>query len=149
MVQPTLDQWARQLILKIEKVAEVAVEETIVEAAREMKTMIKTRGTNRPWSGYYIGRSGIPRNHSGVGRVDSGNMLNSVQSQYILDVPNIKTGEFGWIGGDPENYFLKQEEGFQHQLTGQFIEPMNALRDSFTYATTTVVNKIEKGLKAI
>lgn len=149
MAQPTLDQWARQLILKIEKVAEVAVEETIVESAKQMKTMIRTRGTNRQWSGYYIGRSGVPRNHSGRGRVDSGNMVDSVRSQYVLDRPNIKTGEFGWIDGDPEDYFLKQEKGFTHQLTGQFIEPMNALRDSFTYATVTVVDKVKKGLSSI
>jgi hypothetical protein len=149
MAQPTIEQWARQLIIKIEKVAEVAVEETVVESAREMKTLIKTRGTDRQWSGYYIGRSGIPRNRSGRGRIDSGNMLDSVSSQYILDVSNIKTGEFGWIKGDPENYFVKQEEGFYNQLSSSYIEPMNALRDSFTYATLTVVNKIKKGLSSI
>ena len=149
MAQPTLDQWARQLILKIEKVAEVAVEETITEAAREMRTFIKTRGTDRQWSGYYIGRSGIPRNRSGKGRIDSGNMLNSVGSQYVVDTRNVKTGEFGWLSGDPENYFLKQEQGFRHYLTGEFIKPMEALRDSFTYATVAVVDKIKKGLKAI
>jgi hypothetical protein len=149
MAQPTLDQWAKALIAKIEKVAEDAVDETVVDAADVMRRLIRTRGTNKPWAGYYIGRSGIPRNRSGVGRIDSGLMLASVDARSILDTRSNFTGEFGWLGGDVYDYFLKQEEGFMVGLTNIAVEPMNALRDSFTYATTTVVDKVKKGLSSI
>jgi hypothetical protein len=149
MAQPTLDQWAKSLIAKIQKVAENAVDETVVESANVMRRMIRTRGTNKPWAGYYIGRSGIPRNHSGVGRIDSGFMLASVDAQSIVDTRSKYTGEFGWLGGDVYDYFLKQEKGFTVGLTNVAVEPMNALRDSFTYATVTVVDKVKKGLSSI
>jgi hypothetical protein len=146
MAQPTLDQWAKALIAKIEKVAEDAVDETVVESADVMRRMIRTRGTNKPWAGYYIGRSGVPRNHSGVGRIDSGFMLASVDARSIVDTRSNFTGEFGWLGGDVYDYFLKQEKGFTIGLTNIAVEPMNALRDSFTHATFTVVDKVQKGL---
>lgn len=144
-----IDDWIRQLVAKIEKVADVAVTETVDQSKVVMKQMIASRGTNKPWSGYFEGRSGRLRNHSGVGRIDSGAMINSVDSQMIIDTRSHFEGEFGWINGDTNGYFVLQENGFYNYLANAWIEPMNALRDSFTQAKYLVVNKITEGIKKI
>lgn len=144
-----LDEWAKKILQKIEEVADTAVTETVAESSALMKEYISTRGTNKLWRTYYEGRSGNIRNHSGVGRIDSGNMINSVNWNVDVGRKSAYSGEFGWINGDPENYFLKQEKGFKNMLSGTFVAPMNALRDSFTNATTVVKKKISEGLKNI
>ncbi len=144
-----IDDWVRGLIAKIENVADVAVTETVQESSVLMKEMIASRGTNKQWSGFYEGRSGRLRDRSGVGRIDSGAMINSVNSQMIIDTRSHFEGQFGWINGDPNGYFVLQENGFYNRLASVWVAPMNALRDSFTNATFLVVKKITAGIKTI
>jgi hypothetical protein len=76
-------------------------------------------------------------------------MINSVNAQMIIDTRSHFEGEFGWVNGDPNGYFVLQENGFYNQLASVWVEPMNALRDSFTHATFIVVKKITTGIKSI
>lgn len=144
-----IDDWVNNLIRQIEKVVDVAVTETVDEASVLMKQMIASRGTNKEWSGYYLGRSGRLRNRSGVGRIDSGAMYDAVGSQMIIDTRNRFTGEFGWVDGDPNGYYVLQENGFYNNYASIWVEPMNALRDSFSNATFVIRNKITAGIKSI
>jgi len=144
-----IDDCVNDLIRKIENVVDVAVTETVDEASVLMKQMIASRGTDKQWSTYYQGRSGRWRNHSGVGRIDSGAMYDAVGSQMIIDTRNRFTGEFGWVNGDPNGYYVLQENGFYNNYASIWVEPMNALRDSFSNSIFVIRTKITTGIKSI
>lgn len=143
------DGWMRGLLARIDDAVDSGVQDTVEQGSRTMQELISSRGTDRQWSRYYLSeRSGNLRNHSGVGRIDSGNMLDSVG--WNVDVGGVGRfgGEFGWVANQ-EKYFLEQENGFFNPASATFIEPMNALRDAYTYSTYDVVKNITGRLKQV
>jgi len=63
------------------------------------------------------------------GRIDTGAMLDAVTYR-VEQVENEIVGEFGFLNA-PEFYmFLQTDTGFVHHLSGEFIEPTYAMRDS-------------------
>lgn len=65
---------------------------------------------------------------SGPGRYETGNMIRSVK--YRVEISNgAIVGEFGWLDNQ-EMYFLYQDHGFVHWLSGDMIPGMMALMDA-------------------
>lgn len=116
--------------------------------ATEMKKLISTRGTNKPWTRPTKGRkTGRVKTTSAPGRIDSGDMLNAVTSR-VEQGPKQTIATFGWIGANPQDrqYFEAQEKGF---LAGGFRPPVNvpgmfALRDARIYVSQVVLPKLAR-----
>lgn len=79
-----------------------------------MKELISTRGTA----------------HSGkAGRIDTARMVGAVNSRVSERTRDKWRGSFGWIS-DQQDYFLYQNDGFQHVGSGRMVEAMYAKQDS-------------------
>jgi hypothetical protein len=52
-------------------------------------------------------------------------------------------GEFGWLNVQ-EKYFVYQDKGFKHWITGDRIPAMNALRDGYTQAMMVVQKRLKE-----
>lgn len=118
---------------------EDALEESLNEGADEMRGMIESRGTGNQWS--RPGPSG--RTGSYPGRVDSGNMLNDVESQISDRGDNYVEGWLGWKDNSPLYYRL-QENGFNHRLAGRDIPGMMALRDAAEETEKILEDKLRR-----
>jgi hypothetical protein len=106
--------------------ADRQLERIAEEGAEEMRGYISTRGTS--WSNAQ-GRAG---------RIDSGAMLDAVQSRPNPNRSNrVFSWEFGWVEKFLD-YFRFQEEGFTH-VGGNSVEPMFALRDASSTARDKMV----------
>lgn len=144
-----------------------AREDLQIEAARggaeKMKELIEQRGTGRnPW-GYVskktgrfvptpmrakeIPRRGTLRSGSSPGRVNTGNMRDSVAFRFESG-PEKTISAFGWINttGQDREYFLAQEYGFS---AGGFrpnmsVAGMFALRDARLYVTKELLPRLTR-----
>lgn len=97
--------------------AQDLVSEAMNIGAETQRRIIETSGTAKS------GKSG---------RIETGLMLNSVQSAGADRVGNTIEGKFGWR--DPEEYYMYQDDGFTHYLSGEDIVPMHALLQGFVKA---------------
>lgn len=87
------------------------------------KNAIETRGTGKTWQRPWHGRVG-----SYPGRVDTGEMLREFRGE--VEVGRTETtGKLGWTK-EQLTYFVAQELGYSHNITGDEIEGMFALRDA-------------------
>lgn len=112
-----------------------SLDDVMFEASEKMRNLIETRGTGKTWTKPWGGRSGsIP------GRVDSGYMRD--QARYELRRNgSVMTGVLGWTDNQ-EMYFIFQDEGFTHWLTGDDIKGMNALVDSGIWAREELLKRL-------
>ena len=107
--------------------------------AERTRYYIKTRGTNRTWSGgWWSKKSGRYRYGSLSARYDSGDMLRAVGTQ-IAAGPRQSRAVFGWVR-NVEDYFGYQEGGFFNVRAKVSVPGMFALRD----ARKDVVNEAPK-----
>jgi hypothetical protein len=82
---------------------------------------------------------------SGPGRYDTGLMFQAVD--WRISLPGNKIiGEFGWLD-NREAYFLYQEEGFTHYLSGQQIPAMFALQDAGVAAQQEFLKRLSEAVK--
>ncbi len=111
---------------KVENFTEAGLEaaEAFAESGREAtKHHISTRGT--PW-GRKQGRSG---------RIDTGNMIDSVDSRVVEYGDDRIQARFGWIDpGKRELYFALQEGGFTIATSGAKVQGIHAIADAYTVA---------------
>ena len=141
------DYWFKAKIKEIDSSVENAVRIAVEDGAQVMKSNIQTGGTKKPWGGGWRGRkSGEISFGNKSARVDSGDMLNDVDSAITESTPSRVVGMFGWIRKQ-EEYYRFQEYGFRHFLTREMVEPMNALRDAFTHAKNVMEKELRKALK--
>lgn len=92
-----------------------AAEDLAHEGADLMREYISTRGTERSGK---------------EGREETGLMLRRVRSRVRqLSGKRIRL-EWGWLS-DRKAYFRYQENGFRHYRSGEDVEPMHALLDSY------------------
>ena len=107
-----------------------AMSDVVSFGSGRMKEMIQTRGTGKRWAGDWSkfpnGTAG--RDGSYPGRVASGDMVRDVKDNVEISARKI-SGSFGWVDGT-ETYYLAQELGFRHNITGGQVEAMHALRDA-------------------
>lgn len=72
-----------------------------------------------------------PSRKSGkAGRVDTGNMMDDIVGKVWQTSEEEIIGDFGFLDNQEFYYFLQTDEGFKHWISGEFIEPTNALRDA-------------------
>lgn len=119
----------------------------VKDAADLMKQMISVRGTGRSWSGDFGSLPhGYPgRTSSTPGRVASGNMRDSVAWRVEMNGGKL-IGEFGWLTNrDP--YFLFQEDGFSHNITGEKIAGMLALQDAGIQSREEFLRRLSRAIK--
>lgn len=107
--------------------AEKVLDTELERGKEEMQGMISSRGTGKTWSAYWQKRTG--REGSFPGRVQSGDMRNSVEGRVTSRTDYEIEGVLGWAPGTPD-YFAYQEEGFRHTLSGGMVPGMFALRDA-------------------
>lgn len=117
--------------------AEKALEEALEKGEDAMREAISTRGTGKTWQKPWGGRSGsIP------GRVDSGDMLDDVDSKILERTNDTVSGQLGWDDNSPLYYQL-QEGGFNHWITGEQVEGMMALRDAADIAKRSLIADLQ------
>lgn len=114
----------------------VAVMEDAIKVGEEaMVERINTSGTDNDWGGPWPlnpnrfkpgWREGSITTGSGGGRVQSGDMRDSVGSKLVSANQHKVHGSVGWLEGSPE-YAQWQEHGFRHAISGQQIEGMQSL----------------------
>jgi len=109
--------------------AEPLVEEALQEGARVQQAVIATSGTG------YKDRQG---------RVETGSMLDDVDTSPVRRSGSTVEGEFGWVDRR-KDYYAYQEQGFTHYLSGKDVAPMHALFSGFVTARETV----RAGIRAI
>jgi len=125
----------------------------LAEAGRDkMREIIETSGTGNTWSAPHFAkdypRSGSLRTSSGPGRVNTGNMRDSVSVRFEGG-PSRVTSAFGWIRNF-EDYFGYQDNSFYHKKAsntkkhpGPYTVPgMFALRDARRYAVEQVLPRL-------
>jgi len=75
------------------------------------------------------------------GRVDTGEMLESIMGRTFKEGVLQIVGEFGFIDQQELYYALQTSTGFRHYLSGDFIGPTFALRDA---ARQAIINLFEE-----
>lgn len=107
---------------------------TAQEAAREgaelMREFIRTRGT---------AKSGK------AGRIETEEMLRRVKSKVDRDGKGKIRIQWGWLSGR-RKYFRYQEQGFRH-VSGQDVEAMHALLDSYIQTSEKVSDDLDRKFK--
>lgn len=145
--------WLRQNLDDVGVKINLAVDEAINDGAVAMRETIMTSGTkrypntDRAWKSAWRGKnSGELRYGTGDSRFETGQMVNAVKSR-MLESSNTKaSGVFGWLDTQ-EKYFLYQDKGFRHWITGENIPAMNALRDAYTHAISVVEKRLKEVFK--
>lgn len=124
-----------------------AMSDVVTHGAERMKEMIETRGTGKKWvadwSNWPHGKSG--RDGSYPGRVASGQMRDDVKDNVEVGARKV-SGAFGWVDGT-ETYYLAQELGFHHAITGSHVDGMHALRDAAEEADEMFYDEIGNAVK--
>ena len=129
-----------------------ALQESLEEGRDEFRQRIANSGTGKTWAGNW-GRwsHGHPgRTGSSPGRVASGRMLDRVTFEMSSDTKYRIRGRIGWLGrlGD-DRYFVAQDQGFVHNITGQKVAGMMILRDINNFVDDRFEEKAERVAKRI
>lgn len=112
-----LVKWFRGKVAAFDEAGLEAVEAFANEGAMATKRHIATRGTE--WT----------RRQGRYGRIDTANMIDSVDSEITTRGKNSVQGNFGWIK-NRELYFALQEGGFTIWNSGHRVEGMHAIADA-------------------
>lgn len=103
------------------------MKEVIVQAVKDAQEFTETRGTEKSGK---------------AGRVETHKMVESIAGRSYREGVTRIVGEFGFLNGPAELYMaLQTSTGFQHWLSGDFIEPTFALRDA---ARIAIINLYEE-----
>lgn len=123
LVPETLDQ------------AEEVMEDITREGADLMRQYIDTRGTDYSLS------------QDRTGRRENDVMYDAVEHKVHRFGKSVR-GEFGWgvDGGREEDYFLYQEHGFRHWITGKDVPPMHAHLDAMIRMREKLFSRL-RGMK--
>jgi hypothetical protein len=118
---------------------EEAVGRITEEGVAKIREFVETRGLNNTWKREYTSeRSGRKRDRSGPGRIDSGEMLESVSAK-LNSSPGVVEIAMGWLDPDSdEQYPIQfQEYGFVHDGAGN-IPGMNSLEDTIIFIESNI-----------
>ena len=119
---------APQIVADFAHHGEMAMEAIIASAVPSTKTGDARAALDQPNG-----------EHRSPGRIDTGLMINSVNSRSTTD-GQVSEGEFGWTG-EQEKYFLYQEDGTQ------YIEAMNALSGAFVIARERAIQDLTEAIR--
>lgn len=113
-----------------------ALQESLEDGRDEMRRQIETRGTGKTWvANWDSWAHATPgRRGSMPGRVASGNMRDMATFEMSGDTKYRIRGRVGWLGRLGKNkYFIAQDQGFTHHITGQQVQGMMILRNINNY----------------
>lgn len=81
-------------------------------------------------------------------RIETGAMLNAILPEVEASTREI-VGRFGFIGEQAEYFIFQTVTGFEHWLSGEFIEPTFALRDAKNLAEPRLVSAISNAVRRV
>ena|SRR5690606_12676047 len=151
MATPDIAKWFRGKVANVNRAGEDVLAEASERGAEYVRYLISTRGTGKQWSGDWSRfENAYPgRTSSTPGRVASGEMLSAVDS-WISRGGGSADGRtrmaFGFTRARKE-YFLAQEGGFRHNITGETIEGMHAVSDAAEHIRDEIARELPKHLK--
>lgn len=125
MASPDLTAWFEQKVREITDEVRDAVIDIAQEGADEARNNVATRGT---------AKSGK------AGRIETGRMINSINSEVISSGGSEVEARFGFKG-EPD-YTVYQEGGFTHNRSGEWITGMYAITDAATNAEEKLRSRI-------
>lgn len=109
-----------------------ALQESLEEGRDEMQRRISNSGTGKTWVANWDSwaHAHAGRRGSYPGRVASGRMRDQVTFEMSSDTKYRIRGRVGWVGRLGEDrYFIAQDQGFRHHITGEMVKGMMILRD--------------------
>lgn len=107
---------------------QLRMERVVKQAVEDMRRFTETR----------------PSAKSGrAGRVDTGEMLESIAGRTFNDGVDKIVGEFGFLSRKDLYFMLQTSTGFRHYISSEFIEPTFAMRD----AAVIAIQNLLAGLK--
>lgn len=95
----------------------------------------------------YTAQRGRPTSRGG-GRVDTGAMAEAI-SDKVEASASLIIGKFGFLDEKADYYMYQTITGFNHYLSGNFIEPTFALRDAKVIAEGELVRAIEAAIRSV
>lgn len=149
--QPDIAKWFRGKVANVEEAGEQVLSDAAERGAEYVRYLISTRGTGRTWSGDWSRfPNGWPgRTGSTPGRVASGEMLDAVDS-WVSSGGSSKDSKtrmaFGFTRAR-QAYFLSQEGGFKHNITGESIEGMHAISDANEFIRQQIEDELPRFLR--
>lgn len=120
-----------------------AMEDTVEFTKEVIVDAIENSGTDRQWVRPWYGRT-----HSGKGRVDTGEMRDSVNTEVTVLTDGVVEGKVGWLDGSPA-YAEFQELGFRHWITGEFIQGMMSLREGAEQGSEEAIRLLDEAARNI
>lgn len=127
-----LSAWVDKKINGVDNAVARVAQETAQEGSEIVKEFIETRGT---------AKSGKR------GRVETGDMRDSVSGQSRKVSRGVHQAEFGWIQGTPE-YSRFQERGFNH-IGGGAVGGMFALTDAGELEVQLAKKRLEEEIRGL
>lgn len=82
------------------------------------------------------------------GRIEKGAMIGSVSNEYRRENESSAEVKFGWISGFP-SYTVHQEYGFNHVISGEYIEGMHTLADARDQVRARVAEELKVKLRNV
>ena len=151
MAKPDIANWFRGRVANVEQAGEQVLDDARQRGAEYVRDMIRTRGSRDPWVANW---DNWPNAHPGrrgsaPGRVASGKMLDAVDS-WISPGSTSADGKTRMAFGFTrlrEKYFLAQEGGFEHHITGQSVGGMHAIADAAEAIRDEIASELPKYLK--
>ena len=149
-VPDDLTKWFRGKVEKHNEMVEQVFREGAALGEQIIKDRIETAGTGREWEGNWEtaphGTAG--RHSSDPGRDASGEMKSAVHSWYSTGKDGKSRMAFGWTNpSQRKEYFLFQEGGFDHAITGEHIEGMYAVSDAAQFVFDYVHEELDRRMK--
>lgn len=138
-----LDQLLRIRDINLGQEFQGAMDTAMERGEEAMKEAVATRGTGKTWSRPW-GRNGRTGSHPG--RIDSGDMQAEVRGIITESSDNHVEGNLGW-DENSEAYIAYQDQGFEHVITGDYIEGMSALRDGAELARNVLLEEVDNIVK--
>lgn len=111
----------------------IAMVQIVDQAALTARAMTAQRG--RPTS-------------RGAGRVDSGAMAEAIKPKMEYEARAI-IGKFGFVDEKADYYMYQTITGFNHYMSGDFIEPTFALRDAKVIAEGEVIEAVAAAIRSV
>lgn len=123
--------WFKQIMERVEDGNSNAISQAVSDGENTMKHLIASRGT---------AKSGK------AGRIETGNMHNSVTSSFNQTARGNAVGRFGWLK-NREDYFGFQEGGFEHARSGVDVEGMYAMVDAYELVKQELEQAVRNNLR--
>lgn len=130
-LQDQILQHLEAQMAKVSAGAKKAVERSAKDGVESMQVTIATSGTAKS------GRAG---------RIDTGEMIDSVDDEKMYETANTLGVRFGYLNGPYWSRY--QDGGFRHYLSGEQIEGTYALSDAAVTVAVELEDNIRKAIRA-